>query len=268
MLGNVSDPSVIASFTASMNGGVEVAISHDPNFRRLLNPGDFNVDIAVSDLQSGSNTVVLTATSNAAATTTQSVTINYTPGAVGFAAQTIDWTGGTPDVVAQPIDGRWTAGAGGVRTADPGYDRLLGIGDFSWTDYEVTVPVTVTCVVAQPGPTSGDPAVAGANSEPGGFSTAAYVFDLLGAKSTPTSTPAATDTPVPTSTPDVSTGDANCDGTVNAVDAALILQFNAGLIDSLACQDAADVNSDGEVTSVDAALILQFVAGLVGSLAQ
>lgn len=25
----------------------------------------------------------------------------------------------------------------------PGYDRLLAIGDMSWKDYEVTVPITV-----------------------------------------------------------------------------------------------------------------------------
>ena len=97
---------------------------------------------------------------------------------------------------------------------------------------------------------SGDTAVVGATGEGvAPFHGAAYVFDLLQPKPTPT-------------------GDANCDGTVNAVDAALILQFSADLIDSLACQDAADVNGDGEVTSVDAALILQFVAGLVGSLPQ
>ena len=61
-------------------------------------------------------------------------------------------------------------------------------------------------------------------------------------------------------------GDANCDGSVNAIDAALVLQFNAGLLGSLPCEDAADVNGDGDITSVDAALILQFTAGLLGSL--
>lgn len=61
-------------------------------------------------------------------------------------------------------------------------------------------------------------------------------------------------------------GDVNCDGTVNSIDAALVLQFNAGLLGSLGCQDAADVNNDGTINSIDAALILQFTAGLLDSL--
>lgn len=60
-------------------------------------------------------------------------------------------------------------------------------------------------------------------------------------------------------------GDVSCDGVVNSIDAALILQFDAGLVDSLSCQDAADVSADGSVNSLDAALILQFAAGLIDS---
>ena len=60
-------------------------------------------------------------------------------------------------------------------------------------------------------------------------------------------------------------GDVNGDGEVNSVDAALILQLNAGLIASLPCQEAADVNGDGAVSSEDAALILQFTAGFIES---
>ena len=73
--------------------------------------------------------------------------------------------------------------------------------------------------------------------------------------------------PTPTPDPDLRlVGDANCDGLVNAVDAALILQYKAGLLGPISCADEADVNEDGSITSIDAALILQFTAGLLGSL--
>ena len=58
-------------------------------------------------------------------------------------------------------------------------------------------------------------------------------------------------------------GDVNCDGNVNAIDAALILQKTAGLIDTLACHDAGDVNDDNLLNAIDAALMLQYDAGLI-----
>ncbi len=82
----------------------------------------------------------------------------------------------------------------------------------------------------------------------------------------PTATPVPTSTPVPTATTAVAPGDANCDGTVDAVDAALILQFSAELLGSLPCAGVSDVNNDGVVNPLDAALILQFAAGLLDSL--
>ncbi len=61
-------------------------------------------------------------------------------------------------------------------------------------------------------------------------------------------------------------GDVNCDGIVNSIDAALILQFVAGLVSSLPCAQNADVNHDGQVNSIDAAIILQYTAGLISHL--
>jgi hypothetical protein len=58
----------------------------------------------------------------------------------------------------------------------------------------------------------------------------------------------------------------NCDRTINAVDAALVLQHGAGLLPSLACFGSADVNRDRQVNAVDAALILQRSAGLLDAL--
>ncbi len=88
----------------------------------------------------------------------------------------------------------------------------------------------------------------------------------------PTNTPRPfTETPSPTltSTPTPNrfvTGDANCDGAADAMDASLILRLDAGLLGALPCGEKADVNGDGLLNSLDAALILQFTAGLIQQL--
>lgn len=58
-------------------------------------------------------------------------------------------------------------------------------------------------------------------------------------------------------------GDADCDGEVTSLDANLILQYSAEMIEELPCPDQADVNGDGHVNSVDATIVLQMVAGLI-----
>jgi hypothetical protein len=90
----------------------------------------------------------------------------------------------------------------------------------------------------------------------------------------PTDTPGPTDTPTPsdtptrtaTATPVTLAGDANCDHTVNPIDAAVTLQYVAALIHSLPCLQAADANNDGQTNALDAALILQFAARLIDRL--
>jgi hypothetical protein len=61
-------------------------------------------------------------------------------------------------------------------------------------------------------------------------------------------------------------GDVNCNGSTDAIDAALVLQLTAGLIDELSCGENADVNQDGSTNAIDGALILQFAAGLIDHL--
>ena len=79
----------------------------------------------------------------------------------------------------------------------------------------------------------------------------------------PTATPVP---PTPTATPAGLTGDVDCSGSVDSIDAALVLQLTAGLVGSLSCQDNADANEDGTTNAIDAALILQLTAGLLPSL--
>ena len=76
--------------------------------------------------------------------------------------------------------------------------------------------------------------------------------------------PDATPTKKPTEEPAIrlSQGDVNADGLVSAADAALVLRYDAGLIDlSKARLEAADMDGDGQVTSLDAKAILKYVAG-------
>jgi ABC-type transport system substrate-binding protein len=84
------------------------------------------------------------------------------------------------------------------------------------------------------------------------------------ASPTPTA-PLGTPTPVGTATPAPSfdCGDVNKSGEVNAVDAALILQYAARLT-SASNATTSDVDGNGAVNAIDAALVLQHTAGLIG----
>ncbi len=68
--------------------------------------------------------------------------------------------------------------------------------------------------------------------------------------------------PPPASQP-VTSGDVDCTGGATSLDAALVLQFNARLIDTLPCPNEGDVDGDDSIGSLDAALILQMSAGLL-----
>jgi hypothetical protein len=81
----------------------------------------------------------------------------------------------------------------------------------------------------------------------------------------PTNTPAPTHTPPPvaTATPSKSCGDVNDNGSVDSVDALLVLQLSAGLIQTVPNAPSADVNHSGTINPIDAQLILQEGAGLI-----
>jgi hypothetical protein len=147
ILGNVADSDGIKSLVYSLNGGPQVTLSIGPDGRRLVKAGDFNVDLAYEDLNNGLNEVVITATDNRDEKAVKTVIVEYVAGPIWQNPYSIDWSGES-DIqdVAQVVDGLWTLGSDGVRTAQPGYDRLIAIGDVEWADYEVTVPITIHTV--------------------------------------------------------------------------------------------------------------------------
>jgi len=144
ILGNVSDPDGVGSLVYSLNGGSELPLSIGPNNVRLVSKGDFNVEIARTDLVSGLNQVVITATDTLSNATVATVTVEYIAGNTWPIPYTIDWSSiAAITDVAQIVDGVWTLETDSIRPGIIGYDRLVAIGDVSWDDYQVTVPITI-----------------------------------------------------------------------------------------------------------------------------
>jgi len=159
ILGNVSDPAGIKSLTYQLNGGDEMPLSIGPANKRLINPGDFNIEIAYADLNDGTNLVTINATNDDDLLTTTNVGVTYTADVTWASNYTADWSSSS-DIqnIAQVVDGDWSLQGGNVIPLDVGYDRLIAIGDETWTDYEVTMPFTVKGIDPE-GYTRGGPGI-------------------------------------------------------------------------------------------------------------
>jgi hypothetical protein len=146
ILGNVWDPDGdgISSLTYSLNGGAPQALTVGPDPWRLVRAGDFNVEIRYTRLGSGGNSVVLEATDARGATTTREVTVNWSGGNVWSNPYYVDWASvGDIQDVAQIVDGLWAVDGSTIAPVIPGYDRAVAVGDLTWQDYDVTVPITI-----------------------------------------------------------------------------------------------------------------------------
>jgi hypothetical protein len=146
IIGNVHDQSGITALSYTLNGGSSVTLSIGPDTRRLADEGDFNIDIAVSALHvlPDSNVVVVTAKNGYDELTTATVVVRYLTGTVWPRSYAVEWASmlSLTDS-AQVVDGLWESGGGGLRPINVGYDRLVAIGDTTWHDFEVTVPINI-----------------------------------------------------------------------------------------------------------------------------
>ena len=158
ILGVVEGGEEVESLSYSLNGGPDRPLSMGRNGFRLSLPGAFNAEIERSELRGGANTVELKAQprfSNAPLTAT--VRVDFTAGRTWPLPYAIKWS----EVrrihdVAEVMDGHWQLTPEGVRTLDPYYDRVIALGDTSWTDYEAVTSVVfhkfLAEVVAPKGP--------------------------------------------------------------------------------------------------------------------
>jgi regulation of enolase protein 1 (concanavalin A-like superfamily) len=134
----------INSLTYSLNGNPAIPLSIGPDSRRLAQNGDFHIELDTSLLNNGPNTVLVKAIDNGGQQGETTVTVNYTAGNTWPMNYTADWSS-TSNILdlAQVVDGAWWIVDGKLEPFYARYDRLVAIGDLGWTDYEVTVPVTI-----------------------------------------------------------------------------------------------------------------------------
>ena len=143
VLGNVSDPDGVASLTYTLDDGPAQPLSIGPDLRRLQHTGDFNVEIDNTVLTVGEHVVVLTATDGVGSTSTRTVVIERVVGATALPF-VVGWDT-TPAIsaVGHVVDGLWSTAGGVLRPSQLGYDRVVALGDTSWTNMDVVVPFTV-----------------------------------------------------------------------------------------------------------------------------
>lgn len=144
ILGSLTNPNNM-TLTYALNGDADKPLTIGPDNRRLENPGDFNVELDYIDLLEGLNTVTITATDQNDETYVETVILDYTFDETWPLPYSINWSNAASiQDVADVADGLWTIdrNTSTVR-AEPGYDRLIVIGDVTWQDFEVEVPITI-----------------------------------------------------------------------------------------------------------------------------
>lgn len=151
VLGNVTSPDRVATLTYSLNGGNARPLNLGCDLRRLARPGDFNVELERATLKEGANEIRLVATDREGGQQSQTVMVHITKGRKWPLPYAIDW-GKVRRIhdVAEVVDGLWRIEPTGVRTVQPYYDRVLAIGDTSWSDYEVETTITYHDFMATP----------------------------------------------------------------------------------------------------------------------
>jgi len=160
ILGNVLDFDGVEFLTYWLNDGPELPLNIGPTDYRLADEGDFNIEIAIEDLEvwPNQNQVVIRAIDIYGNETFETIIVNYEGGNVWPENYTIDWSSvSSIQDVAQIVDGLWSLGTDSIQAEQLAYDRLVAVGDVSWENYEVTVPITVYGIEETYGPPGGGP---------------------------------------------------------------------------------------------------------------
>jgi hypothetical protein len=121
-----------------------------PTAFRLVEPGEFNIEIDRTKLATGEYDLEIIAAYKNGEIFREPVTFRLED-KTGSLPVHIDWSEvKNIQDVAQVVDGKWTITDSGLRTMSIGYDRAVAIGDASWKDYEFASEFTIHSVTDDP----------------------------------------------------------------------------------------------------------------------
>lgn len=144
VLGNISDTAEVLGASYVLNDAPSKTLFIGADRKRLACTGDFNIELATHALHPGINRLTVTAVQKNNSTTSKTIDLLRHPYNPHPSNYKVEWKAVQHiQHVAQVIDGKWVIADGMLRTAEVGYDRLVALGDTSWADYEVTVPVKI-----------------------------------------------------------------------------------------------------------------------------
>ncbi|MBN1479381.1 DUF1349 domain-containing protein [candidate division KSB1 bacterium] len=144
VLGTISDTEMLKASFFSLNAAASETLKLGSDRKRLGYAGDFNIELHTHSLQTGYNSVTVTVVQNDQTTTNKTIDLLWQPYRSNPSSHAVKWdTVRNIQHVAQVIDGKWMISDGMLRTAEVGYDRLVALGDTSWANYEMTVPVKI-----------------------------------------------------------------------------------------------------------------------------
>lgn len=144
ILGRVRGVESLEALRVAIHGGPAQTLSTGSDRHRLARPGDFNAELPWDGFHPGENSVRFHAEWRDGSAAHADVTLQIERGRRWPLPYAVDFSS-VKDLQAavQVVDGRWVLTQDGVRTAEPYYDRVLCLGDASWTDFEATVLLTL-----------------------------------------------------------------------------------------------------------------------------
>ena len=158
VLGAVDRPEAAEAAFYRVNGGPERPLALGGDRHRLAETGDFNAEVGWDEVSPGDNGLEVRVARRGGGEDRAAVRLVVADGGPWPLPYAVDFSAleNLQDAV-QVVDGLWRLEADGVRTAAPYYDRVLCLGDRSWTDYETVARLTVHAFApSEPGPPTYD----------------------------------------------------------------------------------------------------------------